>query len=95
MIRVVWNEKKNRQNLGKHKIDFSEAKTIFDDPLQISINEPDHSFDERRFITFGMSDRNRLLIVAHTLSDDKIRIISARKPTRRERQYYEEGDFNA
>ena len=95
MIKVVWSEKKNRQNIRKHKIDFDEAKTIFDDPLQISMSDPDHSFDELRFITIGMSEQNRLLIIAHTFLDDKIRIITARKPTRRERKNYEEGVFDA
>lgn len=95
MINVVWSEKKNRQNIRKHKADFNEAKTIFDDPLQISMDDPDHSFDERRYITIGTSAQNRLLIVAHTFSDDKIRIITARKPTRREQKIYEEGAFNA
>jgi len=49
MIKILWSEKKNRQNIRKHKVDFNEAKTIFDDPLQISMNDPDHSFDERRY----------------------------------------------
>lgn len=95
MIKVVWSEKKNRQNIRKHKTDFDEAKTIFDDPLHISINDPDHSFDERRYITIGVSEQNRLLIVAHTFDNDKIRIITARKPTRREKRNYEEGTFDA
>lgn len=95
MIKVVWSEKKNRQNILKHRIDFNEARTIFNDPLQMTITDPDHSFDERRFITFGMTDRNRLLIVAHTFRDNKIRIITARKPTRGERKNYEEGEFDA
>jgi len=56
MIKVVWSEKKNRQNIRKHKVDFEEAKTIFDDPMQISMSDPDHSFDELRFITIGMSE---------------------------------------
>ncbi len=95
MIKVVWSEKKNRQNIRKHKVDFNEAKSIFDDHLQISVNDPDHSFDEWRFVTIGMSEQNRLLIVAHTYRDDKIRLITARKPTRQERKNYEEGDFDA
>jgi uncharacterized DUF497 family protein len=95
MIKAVWSEKKNRQNIRKHKVDFVEAVTIFDDPLQISANDPDHSFDERRFVTIGMSERKRLLVVAHTFRDGKIRIITARKPTRRERKDYEEGVFDA
>lgn len=95
MIEIVWSDKKNLQNIRKHQIDFDEAQTIFDDPLQMNVNDPDHSFDERRFITFGFSNKNRLLIIAHTFRDGKIRIITARKPTRRERLVYEEGDFNA
>jgi len=95
MIKILWAEKKNRQNIRKHKVDFNEAKTIFDDPLQISMNDPDHSFDERRYITIGISEQNRLLIIAHTFGDDKIRIIMARKPTRRERKNYEEGAVDA
>jgi uncharacterized DUF497 family protein len=95
MIKVVWSEKKNRQNISKHKIDFSEAITVFDDLLQVSIDDPDHSIYEYRFATIGMSGKNRLLIVIHTYRDNKIRIISARKPTRKERKDYEEGEFNA
>ncbi|MCY7345693.1 MAG: BrnT family toxin [Pyrinomonadaceae bacterium] len=91
----MFGQKKNRQNIRKHKIDFNEAKTIFYDPMQISTNDPDHSFEERRFITIGVSKQNRLLIMAHTFGDDKIRIITARKPTRRERKNYEEGAFDA
>lgn len=95
MIEIVWSEKKNRLNISNHRVTFSEAGTIFDDSLQISMNDPDHSFDERRYITIGVSEQNRLLIVAHTFDNDKIRIITARKPTRRERRNYEKGDFNA
>ncbi len=95
MIKIVWSEKKNRQNRRKHKVDFNEAKTIFDDSLQISIKDLDHSFYENRFITIGMSEKNRLLIIAHTFQNDKIRIITARKTTRNERTDYEEGEFNA
>ena len=93
MIKVFWLEKKNRQNIRKHRVDFSEAKTIFDDPMQISKNDPDHSFDENRYITMGVSIQNRLLIMAHTFDNDKI--TTARKPTRSERKNYEEGEFDA
>lgn len=95
MIKVVWSEKKRQINIVKHRIDFDEAKTVFDDPLQTSINDPDHSFDERRFITIGLTIENRVVIVSHTYRNKKIRIISARKPTKRERKNYEEGEFNA
>lgn len=95
MIKVVWSDKKNRQNISKHGVDFNEARSIFDDPLQVSVDDPDNSLYEYRFITIGMSENNRLLIVAHTFRDDKIRIITARKPTRRERKNYEQEVFDA
>ncbi len=95
MIKVVWSEKKNRRNRRKHRVDFNEAKSIFDDSLQISVNDSDHSLYEYRFLTIGMSENNRLLIVAHTFQDDKIRVITARKPTLGERKDYEEGVFDA
>ena len=95
MIKIVWSEKKNRHNIRKHLVDLNEAKTIFDDPLQISKDDPDHSFNENRYITMGVSAQNRLLIMAHTFDDDKIRISTARKPTRSERKDYEEGEFDA
>lgn len=95
MIRIVWDNNKNHVNVRKHRIDFSEAKSIFDDSLQVSVNDPDHSSEERRYVTLGTSARNRLLIVAHTFDDDTIRIITARKPNRRERLNYEEGVYDA
>ena len=95
MIRIEFSARKNRINILKHTVDFEEAKTVFDDPGHVSENDPDHSFDENRYITIGMSVRNRLIIMAHTYEDDKIRIITARKPARNERRNYEEGGFNA
>lgn len=95
MIRIEWSATKNRRNILKHGVDFAEAKSIFDDPLQLTVADTDHSIEEKRFITVGMSDRNRLLIMAHTIEDDKIRIITARRPTRSERKNYEEGGFDA
>ena len=91
MIEIIWSKKKNRLNIHKHRVDFDEAQTIFEDSLHATMDDPDHSLDEQRFITIGTSEQNRLLIVVHTLDDDRIRIISARKPTRRERLDYEEG----
>jgi uncharacterized protein len=95
VIKIVWSEKKNRLNIFKHGVDFEEARTIFYDPLQLNGSDPDHSFDEQRYLTIGMSKQNRLLIVAHTFGNDRIRLITARKPTRRERRNYEEGVHNA
>jgi len=91
MIKIEWSARKNHNNLAKHRIDFIEAATVFDDPMHLTIDDPDHSVDERRFISIGYSRQKRLIIMAHTFEDDKIRIISARKPTRSERLIYEEG----
>ena len=95
MLRIEWSARKNRSNILKHGVDFEEAKSVFDDPMQLTESDPDHSMDERRYITIGMSDRNRLLIMAHTIEDDRIRIITAGRPTRSERKDYEEGGFDA
>ena len=66
---------------------------MFDDPLQWTIVDPDHSIDEQRYLTTGLSEQGRILIVAHTEDDDdRVRIINAREVTNAERQTYEEGD---
>jgi uncharacterized DUF497 family protein len=85
-----WDENKAETNLAKHKVAFDEAATVFGDPLSVTFPDPDHSIDEDRYITIGTSDRDRVLIVSHTDREDRIRIISARKATRRERKAYEE-----
>ena len=92
-MKFKWDPAKDRRNQEKHGISFLEAATVFDDPLQWTISDPDHSFDEQRYLTTGMSEHGQLLIVAHTESiDDHIRIISARGVTRAERRVYEEGE---
>jgi len=86
-----WDERKAPDNLAKHGVSFPEAATVFYDPLSLTFKDPDHSVDEDRFISIGVSDSERLLIVAHADRDDTIRIISARLTTRRERKLYESG----
>ena len=86
-----WDPAKAAANLRKHGVSFKEAATIFADALAVTYFDPDHSFEESRFVTVGVARSGRLLIVAHTDRDDNIRIISARKTTRRERKQYEEG----
>jgi uncharacterized DUF497 family protein len=71
-------------------VSFSEAATAFGDPLSITIPDPDHSIEERRRLTIGLSDRFRAVIVAHTERGNRIRIISARPLTNEERERYEE-----
>jgi uncharacterized protein len=90
-VRFEWDAAKARQNIATHGVSFEEATTALRDPLSITGADPDHSVGEERFITFGVSTRNRLLIVAHADYDDIIRIISAREATRAERAIYEEG----
>ncbi len=94
-IEFEWDPKKAAINLRKHKVSFDEAATVFGDPLSITVPDPDHSWEEDRYLTIGMSERGRLLIVAHTEEDEgrRIRIISARELTPRERRDYEEGVF--
>ena len=73
-----WDPNKAASNVTKHKVSFRAAATVFRDPLSMTFDDPDHSDDEERFITIGRSTGGRLLIVAHTDRDDRIRIISAR-----------------
>jgi hypothetical protein len=85
-----WDPKKETQNRRKHGVSFREAATAFGDPLSTEFPDPDHSQDEERYIIIGMSQRGRILVVAHTEEEDTIRIISARRATRHERRFYEE-----
>jgi uncharacterized DUF497 family protein len=84
-----WDSRKAASNLRKHKVSFTEAATVLSDPFSITVSDPDHSTEENRYITVGVSYRLRLLIVAHTERGDRIRIISARELTRTEREAYE------
>lgn len=89
-IDIEWDEGKNRLNQKKHKVSFSEAATVFDDPLGLTILDPDHSESEYRFLSIGQSSSERLLVVSYTERAGKIRLINARKPTQAERRAYEE-----
>lgn len=81
---------KAEYNLRKHKVSFSEAATVFGDPLGMTITDPSHSLDENRFLTIGRSEQNRLLIISHVDKNERVRLISARYLTRSERRAYEE-----
>lgn len=89
-IDVEWDENKNRLNQRKHHVSFEEAATVFDDPLEVTIPDPDHSDSETRFISLGQSSSQRLLVVSYSERAARIRIISARTPTNSERRSYEE-----
>lgn len=85
-----WDPGKAAENLRKHGVSFKEAASVFGDFLGTTVSDPDHSANENRFITFGLSHAGRLLMVAHVERRERIRIISARKLTRREKRAYEE-----
>ncbi len=87
----TWDPRKAEANLGKHGVSFEEASTVFGDPLSLTIPDPDHSEAEARFVVLGYSFRRNLLVVVHSEIGDNIRIISARRATRHEREDYEEG----
>lgn len=85
-----WDEKKALSNVKKHGITFEEASTAFGDLLSLTIHDPDHSENENRFILIGKSQKDNTLIVVHCDETTKIRIISARKATKKEQKIYEE-----
>lgn len=89
-MRFEWDSVKARSNLRKHEVSFEEAASVFYDPLAATGADPDHSEDEDRWVTFGMSSQGRLLVVAHAERNGVIRIISARTATRPERHIYEQ-----
>jgi uncharacterized protein len=83
-----WDVDKANLNLSKHKISFEDASSIFADGNSITIDDPFHSIVEKREITIGLSTLNHLLVVVHTGRNGKIRIISARMASRKEREQY-------
>lgn len=92
MIHFEWDATKSKSNKKKHGISFEEAQTVFNDPQARLIPDPDHSMTEERFVLLGFSESLRLLVVCHCYRDEDsaIRIISARKATRKESKMYEE-----
>ena len=89
---LEWDPDKAARNLRKHQVSFDEAATVFDDPMLITFVDEEHSSDEERYITIGSSNRGRLLVIAHTDREGQIRIISARKATRKEVKFYAEAE---
>ena len=85
-----WDRNKAAQNMRKHAVSFVEAASVFGDTLGVTAPDPDHSDAEDRYITVGLSDAGRLLMVSHTDRGDRVRIISARELTRSERRAYED-----
>jgi uncharacterized DUF497 family protein len=104
IIRVMkqvyqWDKTKAQINLAKHKVSFEEGETIFDDPFLITYSDELHSETEERWVSIGMSGKERLLLVVHVekmATNDfvLVRIISCRKATTPERKLYEENKSN-
>jgi len=93
MLNFEWDPNKAQANLEKHGVAFEEAATAFGDPLSLTIEDPDHSEEENRYILIGQAITHRLLVVVHTEQHDRIRIISARMATKQEIRTYEEGSI--
>ena len=89
-IAFEWDRRKDSANRRKHGVGLEDATTVFDDPLSITIPDPDHSGDEERFVIIGQSSQRSLLIVVHTIRGARIRLIGARAATKHERRKYEE-----
>jgi uncharacterized DUF497 family protein len=89
-ISFHWHGEKAKANLTKHGVSFQEAATVFADPLAAIFPDEKHSINEIRELIIGHSSKKRLLIVSFTERRTAIRIISARRATRKERKDYEE-----
>ena len=92
-MQFAWDDNKNKVNIRKHRISFEEAQSVFFDENAKIIHDPDHSDAEDRFIILGLSKLLKLLVVCHCYkeSDDIVRIISARKATKKESLKYGDG----
>jgi uncharacterized protein len=86
-----WDPVKAASNQKKHRVSFVEAATVFFDPLSITVADPEHSTDEKRFVITGLSYQRHALVVVHVDRGDRIRIVSARRATAAEKEKYESG----
>lgn len=89
-MRFEWDPVKAKKNVKKHGVSFDEAVTVFYDPLSATFDDPDHSIGEYRYITIGLSSRDRLLVISHAERGGNLRIIKARPATAQERKRHEE-----
>ncbi len=90
-IAYEWDYRKASANIRKHGVSFPEATSVFGDPMSVTIPDPDHGWDEERFLILGMSSLQKVLVVVHTIRGARVRLISARPATRVEKRTYEEG----
>ncbi len=92
MLQFEWDPQKAASNFSKHGVSFNEAVTVFNDPVFITVMDDEHSEDEDRYITIGLSNATRLLMIAHTDRNGLIRIISARRATKKEEDFYAQAE---
>lgn len=90
-LEFEWDDRKATSNNTKHGVTFEDASTIFVDPNSLTIPDPAHSVAEDRFVTIGLAATMRLLVVVHTDRGDRLRLISARRASRKERENYATG----
>lgn len=91
MLKFAWDEAKAAANLAKHGVSFEEVATVFGDPMALTFDDPDHSIGGRRFLTFGSSERSRVLLVVNAGRGRTVRTIGARKATKHQGSIYEQG----
>jgi hypothetical protein len=89
-LEFEWDSQKAAANLAKHRVSFEDAATVFGDPLGRTVADPRHSAEEERLVLLGLSQGKGLLAVMYVDRGEAVRIISARRATRRERRNYEE-----
>ncbi|MCM1540895.1 MAG: BrnT family toxin [Blautia sp.] len=92
-LRFIWDDNKNETNKKKHGISFEEARDVFGDENAILFDDPDHSYEEERFLIIGITGTKGICIVSHCYrdGDSTIRIISAREATKKEKEFYQKG----
>ena len=93
-MQIKWGKDKAAKNLRKHRLSFTEAATVFDDPYFLVFTDDEHSFDEPRYLIIGQSVEGRILMVSYTERDGITRIISAREAGRRAKRHYETEKFS-
>ena len=91
MFKFEWDDQKAASNLQKHRVSFDEAVSVFGDARALTFSDTDNADLEERSRTYGLSNKERLLVVVHTERRNNVRIISARKATRYEKSVYEIG----
>ena len=95
-LRFAWDSEKAASNLSKHGVSFEEGRTIFADPDEVMLPDPDHSAEEERYISIGRATNGEVMLACYTENGDLIRLVSVRRAVPAEIQiYWQQGDENA